>query len=176
MAFADGAWIPMATYPQMEKAVFSMVVAGKRNEQGGIDIAMVEAGATENGLRLVAGGQPAVDEAAVARGLEEAKEHIARFIDLQLELRAAVGEIPVVDFPVTLDYSEDLLARVDRRPPAPVWPRWCASAAKKERKAAEDEARAATLARAGHRRGPRGLRRRHQRLQDRPPSRPCAGG
>ncbi|OFW54045.1 MAG: polyribonucleotide nucleotidyltransferase, partial [Actinobacteria bacterium RBG_16_70_17] len=148
MAYADGAWIPMATYPQMETAVFSMVVAGKRNEQGGIDIAMVEAGATENGLRLVAAGQPAVDEAAVARGLEEAKESIARFIDLQLELRAAVGEIPVVDFPVTLDYREELLTRVVDAA-TPRLAEVVRITSKKERKAAEDEARVATLGELG---------------------------
>ncbi len=148
MAFADGAWIPMATYPQLEKAVFSMVVTGKRNEQGGIDIAMVEAGATENGLRLVAAGQPAVDEAAVARGLEEAKEHIARLIDLQLELQASVGEIPTVEFPVNLDYSEDLLGRVIEAA-APRLADVVRIAAKRERNAAEDAARAATLAELG---------------------------
>ena len=148
MAFADGAWIPMATHPQMENAVFSMVVAGKRNEQGGIDIAMVEAGATEGGLRLVAAGQPVADEAAVARGLEEAKEHIARFIDLQLELQASVGEIPEVEFPVTPDYSEDLLARVIDAA-APRLAEVVRLTAKKERNAAEDAARAATLAELG---------------------------
>ncbi len=68
MAFAEGAWIPMATYPQMEKAVFTMVVVGKRNAEGGIAIAMVEAGATENALRLVAEGQAPVDEATVSAG------------------------------------------------------------------------------------------------------------
>ena len=68
MAFVEGAWIPMATYPQLEKAVFTMVVVGKRNGQGGIDIAMVEAGATESAMHLVAEGQAAVDEAMVARG------------------------------------------------------------------------------------------------------------
>jgi polyribonucleotide nucleotidyltransferase len=148
MAFSGGAWIPMATYPQLENAVFSMVVAGKRNEQGGIDIAMVEAGATEEGLRLVAAGQPAVDEAAVARGLDEAKEHIARLIDLQLELRASLGEIPVVEFPVTLEYGEELLARVIEAA-TPRLADVVRIPAKKERNAAEDAARAATLAELG---------------------------
>jgi polyribonucleotide nucleotidyltransferase len=148
MALIDGAWIPMATYPQLETAVFSMVVAGKRNEQGGIDIAMVEAGATEEGLRLVAAGQPAADEAAVARGLADAKQHIARFIDLQLELRASVGEIPVMEYPVALDYGEDLLVRVVEAA-APRLADVVHIAAKRERNAAEDAARAATLAELG---------------------------
>jgi polyribonucleotide nucleotidyltransferase len=148
MAYAEGAWIPMATYPQLENAVFSMVVAGKRNEQGGIDIAMVEAGATEEGLRLVAAGQPAVDEATVARGLEEAREYIARLIDLQLELQAAVGETEAVEFPVTPDYGEDLLARVIESA-NPRLAEVVRIAAKRERNAAEDVARAETLAQLG---------------------------
>jgi polyribonucleotide nucleotidyltransferase len=145
MAFADGAWIPMATYPQLENAVFSMVVVGKRNDQGGIDIAMVEAGATENGLRLVAAGQPPVDEAAVARGLEEAKAHIAGLIDVQLELRAAVGEIPVIEYPYNPDYSEELLTRVSEAA-TPRLAEVVRLPAKQERNQAEDAARAATLA------------------------------
>ncbi len=145
MAYADGAWVPMATYPQLENAVFSMMVVGKRSADGGIDIAMVEAGATENALRLVAGGQAPVNEATVALGLEEAKAHIARLIDLQVELRAAVGEIPVVDFPITLDYSEELLAKVIEAA-APRLAEVVRIAPKQERQAAEDAAREATLA------------------------------
>ncbi len=148
MAFADGAWIPMATHPQMENAVFSMVVAGKRNEQGGIDIAMVEAGATEGGLRLVAAGQPAVDEAVGGprpRGGQGAHRPLHR-----PAARAAGvgGEIPVVEFPVTPDYSEDLLARVIDAA-APRLAEVVRLTAKKERNAAEDAARAATLAELG---------------------------
>jgi polyribonucleotide nucleotidyltransferase len=135
----------MATYPQLENAVFSMMVVGKRSADGGIDIAMVEAGATENALRLVAGGQAPVNEATVALGLEEAKAHIARLIDLQVELRAAVGEIPVVDFPITLDYSEELLAKVIEAA-APRLAEVVRIAPKQERQAAEDAAREATLA------------------------------
>ncbi len=113
LGLVEGEWIPFPTYEQLENAVFELVVAGKRNAEGEIDIAMVEAGATENGLRLVAAGQPPSDEATVARGLEEAKESIARLIDLQLELLAAAGEPDPVEWPVVEDYDEVLLARVE---------------------------------------------------------------
>ena len=71
----------MPSYEQLADSVFELVVAGRRNAQGGIDIAMVEAGATENALRLIDEGQAPTDEAAVALGLEEAKQHIATLID-----------------------------------------------------------------------------------------------
>ncbi|MBT8247409.1 MAG: polyribonucleotide nucleotidyltransferase, partial [Acidimicrobiia bacterium] len=48
LALIDGKWLPFPTYEQLEGAVFDLVVAGKRNENGEIDIAMVEAGATED--------------------------------------------------------------------------------------------------------------------------------
>ena len=86
VALKDGEWIAMPTFDELEESVFELVVAGKRNASGEIDIAMVEAGATENGYRHVAAGQAPSDEATVARGLEVAKGHIATIIDLQLEL------------------------------------------------------------------------------------------
>ena len=46
MGLKDGAWMAMPTYTDMEGAVFDLTVAGKRNDSGGIDVVMVEAGAT----------------------------------------------------------------------------------------------------------------------------------
>ncbi|HHC08839.1 MAG TPA: polyribonucleotide nucleotidyltransferase [Actinobacteria bacterium] len=112
LALSHGEWIPFPTYEQLEDSVFEIVVAGKRNPQGGIDIAMVEAGATENGYRLVQAGQPPSDEETVAAGLEEAKTYIARLIDLQLELRERHGEPEPVDWPLVEDYPADLYERV----------------------------------------------------------------
>ncbi len=70
--------------------MFELVVAGRRNDGGDIDITMVEAGATAEGLRLVAAGDRPSDEEAVAQGLEATKTHIAGIIDLQLELASQV--------------------------------------------------------------------------------------
>ncbi len=56
LALIDGNWVAFPTYEQGEEAVFEIVVAGKRNAEGGIDIAMVEAGASEDGYRLVRDG------------------------------------------------------------------------------------------------------------------------
>ncbi|HAX81317.1 MAG TPA: polyribonucleotide nucleotidyltransferase, partial [Actinobacteria bacterium] len=144
LAYSNGEWIPMPTYEQLAESVFELVVAGRRNDQGTVDIVMVEAGATENGLRLIAGGQAPTDEAAVARGLEESKAHLASLIEAQLALRQQV-EIPAVDWPLVEDYSAELFAKVE----GSAKPRVAAVveiAGKQERNTAEEAALAATLA------------------------------
>jgi polyribonucleotide nucleotidyltransferase len=113
LALSNGEWIPFPTYEELEDSVFQLVVAGKRNASGDVDIAMVEAGATEHGHRMVAGGQPVSDEESITRGLEEAKRYIGEIIDLQVELRAQAGEITPVEFPLGVAYSDELYARVE---------------------------------------------------------------
>lgn len=112
LAFKKGEWIAFPTHEDLNESVFEIVVAGGRNQNGGIDIIMVEAGATPNGLRLVAAGDPPSDEATVAAGLELSKVSIGEAIDLQLQLVERVGRKETV-WPVVLDYSADLLARVE---------------------------------------------------------------
>jgi len=148
LGLIDGTWVPFPTYEQLEDAVFDLVVAGKRNETGEIDIAMVEAGATENGYRLVQDGQQASDEATVARGLEEAKGYIATLVDLQLQLLEAIGPADVVDWPINEDYSADVFERVE----AIAKPKLEAMGTisdKKERLEAEAAAKEAVLAELG---------------------------
>jgi polyribonucleotide nucleotidyltransferase len=112
LALKKGEWIAFPTHEDLNESVFEIVVAGGRNEAGGIDIIMVEAGATPNGLRLVAAGDPPSDEATVAAGLELSKVSIGEVIDLQLQLveRAGRKETP---WPIALDYTPELLARVE---------------------------------------------------------------
>src|SRR5690606_15801127 len=74
------------------------------------DIMMVEAGATPNGLRLVAAGDPPSDEAAVSAALEEAKPYIAGVIDLIAELASKV-EKPHSEWPRAADYTPELAER-----------------------------------------------------------------
>jgi polyribonucleotide nucleotidyltransferase len=112
LALKDGEWIPLPTFAELDESVFELVVAGRRNEKGEIDIMMVEAGSTEDGLRLIEAGQPASDEASVAAGLDLARTFIGEFIDLQLELRGKV-EIPEVEWPVVVDYSPEVYERVE---------------------------------------------------------------
>ena len=144
LGYSNGEWIPMPSYEQLAESVFELVVAGRRNDQGTVDIVMVEAGATENGLRLIAGGQAPTNEAAVARGLEESKAYLAALIDAQLALRQQL-EIPAIEWPLVEDYPAELYAKVE----AAAKPKVAAVvkiAGKQERNTAEEEALAATLA------------------------------
>ena len=69
LGLKKGEWIPFPTEEDLAESVFEIVVAGRRNEAGTIDIVMVEAGATAEGARLVAAGDRPSDEEAVAQGL-----------------------------------------------------------------------------------------------------------
>lgn len=111
VALKKGEWLPFPTHQDLDEAVFEMVVAGRRNSDGGVDVMMVEAGATPEGIRLVAAGDPPSDEAAVAQGLEESKTYIAQWIDLQLELAGKV-EKRHTEWPVTIDYTPEVLDKV----------------------------------------------------------------
>ena len=91
IAHIDGQWVGNPTYEQADGATFEMVVAGRRNPKGGADILMVEAGATEISLDLVAEGAPEMTEELVAEGLEAAKAFILEAIAHQEELVAAAG-------------------------------------------------------------------------------------
>jgi polyribonucleotide nucleotidyltransferase len=148
LALRDGEWIPFPTFEDLEESVFELVVAGKRNAEGGVDIAMVEAGATENGYRLVEQGQAPSDEEAVARGLEEAKAHIGQLIDLQLELLETVGRPDPVEWPKVFDYDDEMFARVEAIA-APKLDAMGTITDKQERLAAEEAAREETLAELG---------------------------
>ncbi len=147
LGLIDGEWVAMPTFQQLENAVFDLVVAGRRNDAGEVDIAMVEAGATEHGIRLVAEGAQPSDEATVARGLEEAKGYLGTLLDLQLELLSQV-EVPEVEFPRVTEYTEETLERV-RAAAAPHLQGVITTADKQERQAAESAAFDAVLAELG---------------------------
>ncbi|CAN3128421.1 polyribonucleotide nucleotidyltransferase [Mycobacterium sp. smrl_JER01] len=109
VALVEGQWVAFPTVEQLEKAVFDMVVAGRKVGEDPNDVAimMVEAEATENVIELVAGGAGAPTEAVVAEGLEAAKPFIAALCDAQAELAGAAGK-ETADYPVFPDYAEDV--------------------------------------------------------------------
>ena len=108
MGLRRGEWIPFPTFTEMEECVFDLVVAGKRNADGEVDIVMVEAGATDNAMDLIAGGQAPSDESAVAAGLEAAKTHIGALVDAQVELGSQAGK-EEREWPLLVDYSPETL-------------------------------------------------------------------
>ncbi|GAA1524284.1 polyribonucleotide nucleotidyltransferase [Nocardioides humi] len=112
VALIDGQWVAFPTHSQLEKAVFDMVVAGRVTETGDVAIMMVEAEATEETIELVRGGAQAPTEEVVAGGLEAAKPFIKQLVEAQVEL-ANVAAKPVQEFPVFLDYEDDVYAAVE---------------------------------------------------------------
>jgi polyribonucleotide nucleotidyltransferase len=90
----DGEWVINPTFQQVEEATFDVVVAGRKNDAGEIDVLMIEGEAPDNTWDLLAGGAAAPTEETVAEGLEAAKRAIAEQIDHQ---QALVDEAGVVE-------------------------------------------------------------------------------
>ncbi len=94
MGLIDGEWVVNPTFQEVEEATFDVVVAGRKNDAGEIDVLMIEGEAPDNTWALLAGGAPAPTEETVAEGLEAAK----RAIDEQIEFqRAFVDEAGVTE-------------------------------------------------------------------------------
>ena len=89
-----------------------MVVAGRVTETGDVAIMMVEAEATEQTWQLVQDGAQAPSEEIVAGGLDAAKPFIKQLCEAQAELAKQAAK-PVADFPVFLDYEDDVYAAVE---------------------------------------------------------------
>jgi polyribonucleotide nucleotidyltransferase len=111
VALIGDRWVGFPDVSQLEKASFDMVVAGRVLPDGDVAIAMVEAESTEHTWNLVAEGKTAPTEEVVAAGLEAAKQFIAALCDAQAELAARFTKT-TAEFPVFLDYSEDVYAAV----------------------------------------------------------------
>jgi polyribonucleotide nucleotidyltransferase len=111
VANINGEWVAFPTHSELEDATFDMVVAGRMLEDGDVAIMMVEAEATKNVFEVINGGGAAPTEAIVAAGLEAAKPAIAAVCKAQLELKAKSPKEPL-DFPVFLDYDDDVLNAV----------------------------------------------------------------
>lgn len=102
------------TVEQLEKAVFDMVVAGRKVGTAGdsdVAIMMVEAEATDNVIALIDGGAGAPTETVVAEGLEAAKPFIAALCTAQEELAGSAAK-PTGEFPLFPDYQDDVYAAV----------------------------------------------------------------
>jgi len=112
VAHVDGQWVAFPTHDEVARATFDMVVAGRTLPDGEVAIMMVEAEATDNVISLIAGGATAPTEEIVASGLEAAKPAIRELCRAQAEL-AAVAAKPTSEFPVFLDYQDDVYAAVE---------------------------------------------------------------
>ncbi len=104
-------WVAFPRYSEIEKAVFSMVVAG-RIVGDDVAIAMIEAEASDNAWELMNGGATAPTEEVVAQGLEAAKPFIRVLAEAQLELAAKAAK-ETQEFPIFRDYEDDAYAAVE---------------------------------------------------------------
>src|SRR5687768_597431 len=103
----EGTWIAHPTYEETDDATFEMVVAGAYTADGSdIAVMMVEAGGTEKSFTYYEEGAPKVDEAALARGLDESKQWIREAIDIQKRLVDAVGPRTPLAHELLVDYPD----------------------------------------------------------------------
>ena len=144
VACINGEWVAFPTLTELEDATFDMVVAGRLLEDGDVAIMMVEAEATREVYAIVNGGGTAPTEEVVAAGLEAAKAPIAAICKAQNELKAASPKEPL-EFPVFLDYDDDVLAAVTAQAETELTAAQ-SLAGKQERESATDAVKAATVA------------------------------
>ena len=143
VALIEGQWVAFPTHSQLEGAVFDMVVAGRVTDSGDVAIMMVEAEAPEDTYELVLNGATAPSEEVVAGGLDAAKPFIKQLCDAQAELAKQAAK-PVQEFPVFLDFEDDVYDAVEAAATAGTTPA-LAIADKQERESALDEVKASLL-------------------------------
>ncbi|MEU0269034.1 polyribonucleotide nucleotidyltransferase [Nocardioides sp. NPDC006303] len=112
VALIEGQWVAFPTHSQLENAVFDMVVAGRVTDTGDVAIMMVEAESTEQTWDLVQSGAQAPTEPIVAGGLDAAKPFIKQLVEAQAELAKQAAK-PVQDYPVFLDFQDDVYEAVE---------------------------------------------------------------
>ncbi len=112
VSLIDGQWVAFPNYSDIERSTFDMVVAG-RIVGDDVAIMMVEAEATDSTWNLVKHeGKQAPTEEVVAGGLEAAKGFIRVLCDAQSQMAASAAK-DVAQFPVFLDYADDVYAAVE---------------------------------------------------------------
>ncbi|MFZ9353753.1 MAG: polyribonucleotide nucleotidyltransferase [Candidatus Nanopelagicales bacterium] len=143
VALIDGHWVAFPKWPDLQDAVFDMVVAGRVLPDGDVAIMMVEAEATEHTIELVKGGASAPTEEVVAQGLEAAKPFIKQLCETQVEL-AKLAAKETKEFPIFKDYQDDVYSEVAQFS-TPALDKAMQIGGKAERQKALDEAKQAVL-------------------------------
>jgi polyribonucleotide nucleotidyltransferase len=94
MGLIGGQWKANPTFQDLDLATFDVVVAGKVNEQGSVDILMVEGETPEGAWGRIVEGATSPTEEIVAQGLEEAMRVIAELVEFQRAVVAEAGVQP----------------------------------------------------------------------------------
>jgi polyribonucleotide nucleotidyltransferase len=113
LGYIGAQWKVNPTYQELDLATFDIVVAGKRNDEGGVDILMIEGEATDEAWKLIEDGAHAPTEELVAEGLEAAKEAIGQVIDFQNEFLSQMDVVQKPFEPKPL-FDEELWHDVDK--------------------------------------------------------------
>lgn len=111
MALVDGEWIAFPRWSEVDRATFSMSVAGRLSGDD-VAIMMVEASAPEHADNVIKSGGTKPTEQIVAQGLEAAKPVIRTLCEAQLKLIEECAK-PVGDFPFFPDYTDEQYAAVE---------------------------------------------------------------
>jgi polyribonucleotide nucleotidyltransferase len=117
VALIKGQWVGFPTHEQLGQATFDMVVAGRLLSDGEVAIMMVEAESTPETLKLIAdteSGAVAPTEDTVAEGLEAAKPFLRVLIEAQQRLADQADTTASAEYPVFIDYGEDVYEAVAR--------------------------------------------------------------
>src|SRR6266496_2120975 len=112
LGLIGGQWRINPTYQDLDLATFDVVVAGRQNDQGSIDILMVEGEAPDGAWVRIQDGETSPTEDVVAEGLETAKRYIAELIDFQREIVTEAGVQPL-EFVPTPVYTDEVFAAVE---------------------------------------------------------------
>ncbi|MGO1590799.1 MAG: polyribonucleotide nucleotidyltransferase [Ancrocorticia sp.] len=113
MALVDGQWIAFPHWSELDRATFSMSVAGRLTDND-VAIMMVEASAPENADATIKAGGAKPTEDVVAQGLNAAKPVIRTLCEAQLELINEFAK-PTGDYPFFPDYTEEQYAAVEKQ-------------------------------------------------------------
>jgi len=118
VALVEGQWVAFPRHSELDRGVFDMVVAGRivTAADGTEDVAimMVEAEATDAAWHLIKDENvQAPTEEIVAQGLEAAKPFIASLCRAQQQVAAAAAK-PTAEFPLFLDYQDDVFQAVEQ--------------------------------------------------------------
>ncbi|MEA2499301.1 MAG: polyribonucleotide nucleotidyltransferase [Actinomycetota bacterium] len=117
MAHINGEWVINPTHEDQEGATIELVVAGRQNDRGEVDIMMIEANGSEFLFDLIEDGAAKPDEELLADGIEASKPPIAEMIALQNELVAIAGKPKGevgegTEFPLIQDYTDGVFEKV----------------------------------------------------------------
>jgi polyribonucleotide nucleotidyltransferase len=147
VAHIEGQWVAFPYHSELERATFDMVVAGRVLPDGDVAIMMVEAEATAHTFGLVRDGATAPTEDVVAQGLEASKAFIKILCDAQVKVAAGAAK-PTAEFPVFLEYQDDVFAAVSAAVSAET-AKALTIVSKAEREAALDEVKAVAVEKVG---------------------------